>query len=291
VLTKSSVVICSMRALYLLALVSLAVFGLSVAVDYQPIAAYCEGTALNIWSFGASTAASRTIGTAYTPAVIYPGTNTTGADAEVGEIHVLKCAGGTNCPDVFDRTTSSLWTTRVSLLWHWRKTDDNTTYNSMAKMDTEHYVNSSGGAYEYRFIAAEGDKIFTGTTSASSAKRGNYGGSPIFYFGFGFDSYGTVENAVYIIAGGPVILANGNSHMVKRYTINPPSGADVSEFRRLSDIPAEWLSDSGITSTDNVLYEYGFFPTTPTAPPVAAASGLVPSVIAILFAVVLALIF
>ena len=89
-----------MRALYLLALVSLAVFGLSVAVDYQPIAAYCEGTALNIWSFGASTAASRTIGTAYTPAVIYPGTNTTGADAEVGEIHVLKCAGGTNCPDV-----------------------------------------------------------------------------------------------------------------------------------------------------------------------------------------------
>lgn len=183
----------------------------------------------------------------------------------------------------------SLWRTRVSLLSAsrstWSSSTDNTTYTSISTIDTTHYLNSSGGVFEFRFIAQANDNLVTGTTSVTTPRKGYYGGSAIHYFGFGLDSYGVAENAVYFLAGGPVILSNTATHIVKKYMVTPPSGADTSGFRRVSDIPAEWLADTTMTTTDNNVYSYGFYATGATAPPVAAASGLLPSAFALLFAI------
>jgi len=281
-----------MRAQYLLALIALAVCGSSLALDYQPIPTYSEGTALNIWAFGEATSAQLNAGRAYAPVVEVVAANNQGPDGSSGEYQPLKCPFNgtlTICPDVFDSNVPSLWRTRVSLLSAsrstWSSSTDNTTYTSISTIDTTHYLNSSGNVFEFRFIASASDALVTGTTSVTTPRKGYYGGSAVYYFGFGLDNYGVVENSVYFIAGGPVILGNTATHLVKKYTITPPSGADTSGFRRFTDIPVEWLSDNTMTTTDNKVYAYGFYAAGATAPPVAAASGLLPSAFALLFAI------
>jgi len=281
-----------MRVLYLLALVTLTVCGTSLALDYQPIAAYSEGTALNIWGFGEASAGQLNAGRAYAPVVEVTASSNTGPDGTSGEYQPLKCPFNgtmTSCPDVFDSSVPSLWRTRVSLLSvsrnTWSATTDNTTYTSISTIDTTHYLNSSGSIFEYRFIAQAADTLVTGTTSVTNPRKGYFGGSPIYYFGFGLDSYGVLENSIYFITGGPVILSNTGTHLAKKYLVTPPSGVDTSGFRRISDIPAEWLSDSTKTTSDGKVYAYGFYATGATAPPVAAASGLLPSAFALLFAI------
>jgi hypothetical protein len=88
-----------MRSLLLLAIVAVATLGLVQGAEFLPISAVMEGTAVQLWYFGAATAATQAGGVSYTPAVIVPGTTTTGPDGEIGEIQNLKC-GAADCPDV-----------------------------------------------------------------------------------------------------------------------------------------------------------------------------------------------
>jgi hypothetical protein len=158
-------------------------------------------------------------------------------------------------------------------------------------MDTVNYQNSSGTVWEYRRIVASGDTIKTGTSSATAAKQGMFNGAAIYYFGFGLDAFGTVDNKVYVISGGPTIMLNTNSHIVKRYNIVPPGGAQTTGYARFSDIPNDWLSNPNITTQDSGLHEYGFYSTAGTPEPVAAAGALIPSAFALLLAAIIALMF
>jgi len=90
----------SMKTVSVVAIVVAILFVGSQAVSYPAISGYYEGTALNIWDFGASTAATRTPQNVWRPTVIVPGTASTGGtDTFLGEMYVLLC-GTVNCPDV-----------------------------------------------------------------------------------------------------------------------------------------------------------------------------------------------
>lgn len=92
-----------MRAHYLLAFIALAICGSSLALDYQPISAYSEGTALNIWAFGQTSSAQLNAGRAYAPVVEVVAANNQGPDGSSGEYQPLKCPVNgtlTTCPDV-----------------------------------------------------------------------------------------------------------------------------------------------------------------------------------------------
>lgn len=85
------------KPVFAIVLVALAAFcQAEVAVK----SGYYEGTQIDIWYFGPSTAATRATGLSYDTIIILPGTTTSGPDGgSRGEIQSLLC-GGVDCPDV-----------------------------------------------------------------------------------------------------------------------------------------------------------------------------------------------
>jgi hypothetical protein len=71
----------------------------SNAKVYERIAGYFEGTALDLWNFGATTGTPAT-GDAFQTIWVKPGTSTSGPDGgSRGEIQLLLC-NGSPCPEI-----------------------------------------------------------------------------------------------------------------------------------------------------------------------------------------------
>lgn len=79
---------------------------LGQAVEYPSRLGYYEGSYLYVWEFGAASSNDPSPGNVWTPAVIVPGTITSGPDGTSYELQFLKC-GDTKCPDVVRQVSLS----------------------------------------------------------------------------------------------------------------------------------------------------------------------------------------
>jgi len=281
-------------------LILASIVALSTATQYNRIPGFFEGSSIDLWNFGASSAASRSVGDAWTPILVYPNTTTTGPDGgSRGEIEELLCGEPqTPCPQIFSSpATASLWKTWQAIFDSWRYessnasyvwTGANSTYTSYSTFQQKNNYTISSGTIYRRMVNSE-DRLQIGPSILMAPTAGVSEGNPVYYFAFGTDYYGTVNNAVYQIVGGPTILLNTATRFVKVYNIVPPEGNTVSPTR-YSEIPSDWFSNPNITTTDGIIYEYGFNAVAATPPPVAAASTIVPTLFVALLAILASLV-
>lgn len=163
----------------------------------------------------------------------------------------------------------------------------NTSYTANSTLSNVHQL--SQGSISYRRVVTESDSLDVG----GDATQGWFNGNPVYFFDFGNDG-NIAAPAIFIIGNSTknvTIFSSQSTHFVTKTIVTPPADSKVNldDIDRVSDIPAAWLSNSTLTTVGTTVYELGFIRVAGTPPPQAAASIAMPSIAALLFAALLAI--